>query len=1044
MNKYLLIAFTLVILTACDIAYAIDDPIVYSRCERTTDTYTLTADVTINSNVETRTKVFTGLDVYDVLPDVTNFFGDFSVPCDLVYRDAVGDETIIYNCSATSTNSNACAALDPTVSFDGKTIAFSVFKGTIYFHEENIDARAVDPSATSEALGYKELPNKLLRSEGAHLHFYNLDTGITTSIPYEVGVFDSGPAFISEDRIAFTSTRDGNASTQVGTSHKPGTRIWAVDITGDNMDLSSHHSLSQEQHPIILKDGRLAYTSWQIFGGLPFRHHNGSVGGATTLDNLFHIYSQNPDGSHNFPLFGQHSGDHKLSSYTHGGDNHNAGHFIAQTGDGRIWFADYYRGNNNGLGTMIGFMPEPPGQEGQDPHTVTENGDKYLPNDVINLAFAWSHNNDRVSTVLVNNPINSPIYPNPIHYAGKLGHPGALTNNELMVSWGKGSCSINMKGTSYFQELGLPLQPFVDGYGSGVALSFMSHLPGVPACDAGIYRVTTIPSVHPSDLELIVDSPDWHEIMARAVVPYTAIHGVEKPEVIPPAHEKVSHVELPSGTPFGLLGAASIIDRETHPRGGITFDGLHQFHLQGTDTIDYADDDLCGVRMLGVIPNRYDNLVYKTIYAIDNVTGERVSILGEVSVKNRDANGVRMNDPSGSPDTSFLLRMPANVPYLMQAIDCDGRTLNTDQTWQSLRPGEMKTCGGCHVHARPALNNFEDTFAATNEYTIPRLGEGLVPLLTGLVNDEVTTTNKVGYGIQIDFERDVLPIFQNRCASCHGETDPEAGLILTRSGTSANTTWWCLVRDKDQSCVAPENVMDTGQGYTNITFGRPQLTRYVRAMNSLGSLLYWKAANQRTDNRLDSEYTDDIDFGASHPTSITYDELGVISRWIDVGSPGGDHNVLDLQRPTLNIIAVKSGDAITGMKIGISDLGSGADPSSGSLTVGGSNVPISLINNDVADVTLSSPITDPDTEIVISVNDMAGNNTTLTRTASFFLNLAVTGNDSNYVVVPIYDEQGLATGGSVRVKLILEGAIPVHDALRRPTGMNVGAVVTNE
>lgn len=74
------------------------------------------------------------------------------------------------------------------------------------------------------------------------------------------------------------------------------------------------------------------------------------------------------------------------------------------------------------------------------------------------------------------------------------------------------------------------------------------------------------------------------------------------------------------------------------------------------------------------------------------MAGERIAILGEFSVINRDANGARIIDPSGHPDTSFLVRFPANTPYLMQGIDCDGRTLNTDQTWQHLRPGEKKTC----------------------------------------------------------------------------------------------------------------------------------------------------------------------------------------------------------------------------------------------------------------------------------------------------------------------------------------------------------------
>ena len=50
------------------------------------------------------------------------------------------------------------------------------------------------------------------------------------------------------------------------------------------------------------------------------------------------------------------------------------------------------------------------------------------------------------------------------------------------------------------------------------------------------------------------------------------------------------------------------------------------------------------------------------------------------------------------------------------------------------------------------------------------------------------------------------------------------------------------------------------------------------------SLLYWKAANQRTDGRSDSTYDDDIDFGADHPTGVTEEELAIIAAWLDSGA----------------------------------------------------------------------------------------------------------------------------------------------------------------
>ncbi|SEN44972.1 hypothetical protein SAMN05216325_11896, partial [Nitrosomonas marina] len=672
------------------------EAIVYSRCERTSDAFDLTANVTINGQSQTVTRTMTGLDIYDVLPDVTNFFSNFSAPCDLVYRDPNGVETVIFDCSSTSTQSNACAALDAAVSFDGNTIAFSVFRGSLTNYREQIHSQVVHPDAEPKNLGYYDLPNKRLVTTGAHLHFYTLSTKQIKVMPFITGVYDSGPAFISNQRIAFTSTRDDHTSTVVWgtTESRKGTRIWTVDIDGKNPDLASHHSLSQEQHPFMLRNGRLAYSSWQIFGGLPFRYTNNSAGSHTTIDNLFHIYAQDPDGAKNFPIYGQHSGDHTKSYF---GADHKAAHFITQTSDERIWFADYYRGNNNALGLLVGVMQEPEGQEGIGPHEATNHADLYAPRDAINFA-AWAHSDDMPSYTMGRfgaQKVNHPNYADPLPYAGKLGHPAALPNNGLMMAWGKGACS-TVAYNSIYAELGKTAPPLTSGSGSGVAMNLVTSLKmDTPGCDVGLYRATQVPSQHPGDLEMVVDSKDWHEIMGRAVVPYANIHGVDHPDTIERADVRTSHPSLETGTPFGLLGAASVTDRETHPMDGIHFTGEHQFNLQGTDTIDYTDEELCGVRILGNMPNRNRN----TVYEIANIAGERVTILGEFPVLNRHADGSRAIDASGHPDTSFLVRMPANMPYLMQGIDCDGRTLNTDQTWQSLRPGEQKTCNGCHVHS---------------------------------------------------------------------------------------------------------------------------------------------------------------------------------------------------------------------------------------------------------------------------------------------------------------------------------------------------------
>lgn len=973
-------------ITSPTVAAAQAVPIVYSRCARTDAPREITADVTIGGATRSASRTLTGWDVYDRLPDVTHFLGGFNAPCDLVYRDAAGTERVLYDCASTSTVEASCAAMDPMVSFDGATVAFSVFRGPLSAITTTINAQVLDPDADNAVVGRFDTGGHVIATESAQIHLVDVATGELTALPFVDGEIDAGPAFLPDGRLMFTSTREGNQSTIVfrtGGNGRRGARLFTMDLDGRNVDLASPDALGVEEHPFVLSDGRVVFSSWQVGMGLPFRHTNGSTGGFTTLDNLFHLFTRDPDGSHVFAFYGQHAGDH--THVTSLGHDHKAAHFITQTGDGRVWFVDYYRGNNNGLGMIVGVMPEPEGQEGFGPDEMPRRGDLYAPRDAMTFA-TWSTSNDSMARPYDGTePLAHPAYADPMPFFGKVGHPAAADDGLVLV-WGKGPCS-TVASNGIFRALDREAPPLTSGSGQGTAVNVVSSL-GIdtPGCDAGIYRSTRVPSESPLDLELLVDSREWHEIQPRAVLPYAEIHGTPQPPARPRSDLADAHHSLEVGAPFGLLGAASILDRETHPLGGIHFGGEHQFHNQGTDTIDYTGDELCGVRILGAMPNMGRNAHDE----IANAAGERLAILGEISVRNLDPSGAPRLDPSGNPDTSFLVRFPADVPYFMQGIDCEGRTLNTDQSWQSLRPGEVKTCGGCHVHSRESRVSFAETWAATDGYAVRRLGEGRVPLL-GAEPREVE-----GYGLQIDLQRDVMPIFERRCVSCHGGDTPEAGLALDVPGTEAGSTWHCLVRDGAQSCVPEALRWRASDGRTALR--RPQLTRYLRAFNSRGSLLYWKAANARTDNRTDAQFDDsspdidrDIDFGADHPTDITPEELGILSRWIDLGAPGGPMELRDTQRPTLTLAATASGDAVTHLHVGTVDLGSGVAPETLELCVldeAGAcavTLPATAEMHGVLTIALETPLSDPEVEVQARVEDAAGNASVLRRTVRYLL-----------------------------------------------------------
>jgi len=324
--------------------------------------------------------------------------------------------------------------------------------------------------------------------------------------------------------------------------------------------------------------------------------------------------------------------------------------------------------------------------------------------------------------------------------------------------------------------------------------------------------------------------------------------------------------------------------------------------------------------------------------------------------------------------------VPADVPILVQAIDCAGRTLSTSQTPMSLRPGEDLRCDGCHVRSQPGLP-FADTAAAMPDYPIHAAGEGVVQLLAGQSEDDVATRTVDGWGTAFEFERDVWPILQSRCASCHTGDDAAAGLVLDAPSLETGSTWWRLVADGGQSFVPADLVAPGGP------LRKPQLTKYVRFMNARGSLLYWKAANERTDGRADADWADDaengfadVDFGAAHPTDIADDELAVLARWIDTGAAAGAGVLADATPPTLAVRATPSDE----LAIGTVDVGTGIDPTSLTICRVGTTGTCSAIPAPAAAeagvVTIAVSELANDVELRVRVRDRAGNETVVQRT----------------------------------------------------------------
>jgi len=76
--------------------------------------------------------------------------------------------------------------------------------------------------------------------------------------------------------------------------------------------------------------------------------------------------------------------------------------------------------------------------------------------------------------------------------------------------------------------------------------------------------------------------------------------------------------------------------------------------------------------------------------AIGETDFEQVQILGYAPVE---------------PDGSFKLQVPADIPLALSIVDSEGRAIQTHTNWIQVRPGERRTCDGCHSPRRGAALN---------------------------------------------------------------------------------------------------------------------------------------------------------------------------------------------------------------------------------------------------------------------------------------------------------------------------------------------------
>lgn len=269
------------------------------------------------------------------------------------------------------------------------------------------------------------------------------------------------------------------------------------------------------------------------------------------------------------------------------------------------------------------------------------------------------------------------------------------------------------------------------------------------------------------------------------------------------------------------------------------------------------------------------------------------------------------------PDGSFKVEVPADVPVAISVVDKEGRAFTPHTNWIQVRPGETRTCNGCHsprrgnaINATPIAGAHPNTLLYGNAANTAASGESMAETRTRIdatilalkphlafadvwtnpavrAADPSFTINYAGLttppanGV-IDYPTHVAPLFTGCAASCHDNNDPSdpdsAGLDLraTIGGSGRMTSY--------EELVVGDPVLDAN-GLPQIRIDADGEIEVVREEPQVAP------GSARSSHLIEVLFNQELKSGLSLPTSSSVNHSGMlnasqkrlIAEWIDLG-----------------------------------------------------------------------------------------------------------------------------------------------------------------
>jgi hypothetical protein len=220
-------------------------------------------------------------------------------------------------------------------------------------------------------------------------------------------------------------------------------------------------------------------------------------------------------------------------------------------------------------------------------------------------------------------------------------------------------------------------------------------------------------------------------------------------------------------------------------------------------------------------------------------------------------------------DGSAYFAVPADRNVMLQALDSEYREIQRERTYVNYRPGEFRSCVGCH----DASGKAPPEVAAVGG-SVMALQQGGPSIPAPMPGEAAGTGDWAGWGVKvIYYPHDIQPILDDNCISCH-------------SSSGGQTPYW------------------TGEvtGFYTASYDNMKNGRYC------GPLVNENNDNMTTDltqyeppkhfGSYASTLSDKIHNDPAHRARLTDEERYRISRWIDAnyqfygtyyGRHRGDH-----------------------------------------------------------------------------------------------------------------------------------------------------------